>query len=230
MGHQGHLQDAWSGRYKSLPRDDHYIVSPGDQLLLRILKGKFIDGLSGNYEGQDVLEVGCGEGRNLVTCGLLGMNLHGCDIGDDIIEKAAHRLNQWEMTAEFRDAPMEALPYEDESFDMVIAWKVIHYSGSEENMRKALAEFRRVLRPGGVLLIETTAPKSYLYENADTNGNLWTITRDEFRKGLTLYCFNDEAELKAKLETEFDEVLVGRTTDQIFGWVEDHYLAFAAKR
>jgi len=186
--------------------------------------------MSRDYEGKDVLEVGCGEGRNLVTCGLLGMNLSGCDIGADIVEKAAHRLGEWEMEADLRDGPMEDLPFEDASFDLVIAWKVIHYTGTDEKMARALSEFARVLRPGGRLLIETTGPLSYLLEGADIDGNLRTITRDEFRKGLTLYTFPTEDHMTQVLSTEFDEVLVGRTTDRLFGWVEDHYLAAALKR
>jgi SAM-dependent methyltransferase len=43
---------------------------------------------------------------------------------------------------------MTVLPYDDESFDYVLAWNVI-YHGDESVVRKTIEEIRRVLRPGG---------------------------------------------------------------------------------
>ena len=51
---------------------------------------------------------------------------------------------------ELRQANAEVLPFSDDAFDMVYSWGVLHHS---PNTAGALAEVRRVLRPGGQMKI-----------------------------------------------------------------------------
>ncbi len=100
----------------------------------------------------EVLEIGAGTGLNLshYPSGLERLVVsepeqHKADL---LLRKAA----DLDLQAEFVRASAEALPFEDNSFDTVVATLVFCTVGEPE---QAIAEVRRVLRPGGQwLLIE----------------------------------------------------------------------------
>ena len=111
---------------------------------------------------EEILDVGCGRGaillmaaQHLTTGHAVGIDLwkRRDQSGNSI--QAAERNAQLEGVAdrvELRTADMTALPFEDESFDLVISNLAIH--NVKRNKRyKAIGEAIRVLRPGGRLMI-----------------------------------------------------------------------------
>lgn len=99
-------------------------------------------------DGGHVADVGCGTG---VTTAILtghGCRVTGIDLSPNMIGEAG-RLNP---QLEFRIGSMTALDLADESVDGVCAWySVIHIP--DEDLDSVVAEFARVLRPGGHLLL-----------------------------------------------------------------------------
>jgi SAM-dependent methyltransferase len=109
--------------------------------------------LAGCPEGGDLLDVPCGFGRHAVPLARAGYKVVGVDRSQALIEEARRRGGgeRWPKLAraDYRD-----LPQADESFDAALnLFSSLGYFGDEEDTR-ALAEIRRVLRPGGRLLIE----------------------------------------------------------------------------
>ena len=108
-------------------------------------------------EGDRVLDVGCGTG--FATEGLLQhtQNVHGLDQSVHQLEKAWAKLGKHDPVSFYR-GDAERLPFEDDSFDVV--WS----SGSIEywpNPVVALREIRRVVKPGGqVLVVGPNYPES----------------------------------------------------------------------
>ena len=109
--------------------------------------------VAANRIGGKVLEVGVGTGISLPGYDR-NCRLHGIDISPQILEKARQRVKALGLTnvdaLDVMDA--EALPFEDESFDVVVAQYVITAIPDPE---RALDEFVRVLRPGGEIIITT---------------------------------------------------------------------------
>jgi ubiquinone/menaquinone biosynthesis C-methylase UbiE len=93
-----------------------------------------------------VLDVGCNAGELLCYCRALypAMRLAGVDVNSSILEKARNYLPD----ADFYAGGAESLPFADASFDCVTCIEVIEHIPSDLRAR-ALAEIRRVLRPGG---------------------------------------------------------------------------------
>ena len=109
--------------------------------------------LSGCPEGGDLLDVPCGFGRHAVPLARIGYHVVGVDRSQSLIDAAAARRGheRWPklMCADYRE-----LPQPDESFDGALnLFSSLGYFGDEEDTR-ALREIRRVLRPGGRLVIE----------------------------------------------------------------------------
>lgn len=110
--------------------------------------------LAGTPDGGDVLDAPCGFGRHSIPLARAGYRVTGADRSAPLIEEARRR-SQGERWPKWAVADYRELPMGDESVDLVInLFSSLGYLGDEQDTR-ALAEFRRVLRPGGRLVIET---------------------------------------------------------------------------
>ena len=99
-----------------------------------------------------VLELGAGTGffsLNLKLAGLVE-EVHVSDLSPGMVEAAKTNAERLGFTIEGRVADAESLPYEDDSFDLVVGHAVIHHIPDVE---AALREVVRVLRPGGRFVI-----------------------------------------------------------------------------
>jgi SAM-dependent methyltransferase len=95
------------------------------------------------------LDAGCGDGRYLAALDTeLPERVAGVDIAATIVETARSRLPR----ADLRQANIESLPFADGEFDLVLSSQVIEHV---LDARGAIRELRRVLRPGGRLVIST---------------------------------------------------------------------------
>jgi len=95
---------------------------------------------------RDVLEIGVGLGADHQKFAEAGARLWGLDLTERAIGHTGRRLARFGLTSTLRTGDAEALPFDDDSFDMVYSWGVIHHSPETP---RAAAEILRVLRPGG---------------------------------------------------------------------------------
>ena len=111
------------------------------------------------YRGRRVLEVGCGAGVDLARFAKGGADVTGVDIAGSAIDLARANFEQQGLRGDFRVANAEALPFPDDSFDLVYAHGVVQYT---RNDRQLIAECHRVLRPGGLALFQVYNRVSWL--------------------------------------------------------------------
>jgi len=95
-----------------------------------------------------VLEVGCGVGNNLWCVAREGFNVTGIDASPIAIDTARARLDREGLKAELLVGPFHPLPFNDNSFDLVIDRSAINCVSLAEG-KIAVSEVRRVLKPGG---------------------------------------------------------------------------------
>jgi 2-polyprenyl-3-methyl-5-hydroxy-6-metoxy-1,4-benzoquinol methylase len=99
--------------------------------------------------GERVLDVGCGEGRFMAELAAMGVEAVGVDVAEEPLRRA--RAARPDVEARLVDAA-GAWPLTDASFDAVWAGEVIEHVADTAGW---LSEIRRVLRPGGRLLVST---------------------------------------------------------------------------
>jgi SAM-dependent methyltransferase len=99
-----------------------------------------------------VLDFGCGCGRIARHwSGLAGPELHGCDYNPDVVAWCERNLPFMRMAENELDPPS---PYESGSFGLIYVLSVLTHL-DERRQRAWMEEFRRILRPGGVLVFTT---------------------------------------------------------------------------
>ncbi len=120
-------------------------------------------------DGESVLDVAAGTGlilADIVKINRTGLNA-GIDISSGMLQKARNRVQNTPARVELKQASAFAIPYPDAAFDLLINGYMFDLMPVEA-MPRILAEFRRVLKPGGRLVLmnmtEGERPGSHIYQ------------------------------------------------------------------
>jgi tellurite methyltransferase len=111
----------------------------------QLLKGRFDD-------CKTVLDAGCGGGRNLVYFLQNDYQVYGVDQSDeavDAVKQLSSMLSPQNPLDNFIVAGVEALPFADGLFDLVICSAVLHFAKDEQHFDDMVHSLWRVLKPGG---------------------------------------------------------------------------------
>lgn len=96
---------------------------------------------------KDVLEIGTGNGSHAQLLARHARSYAGIDITDYAVKSTSERMHRFGINnARILRMDAENMSFDDESFDYIWTWGVVHHSSNTEAI---LAEMRRVLRPGG---------------------------------------------------------------------------------
>ena len=101
------------------------------------------------HHGKKVLEIGVGAGTDHLQWARAGAHCYGVDLTAAAIETTRSHLAHYGFTSELQRVDAETLPFDDEFFDVVYSWGVIHHS---EHPERIIAEIKRILKPGGLFL------------------------------------------------------------------------------
>jgi ubiquinone/menaquinone biosynthesis C-methylase UbiE len=111
--------------------------------------------------GKDVLDAACGTGYGIEILASTGARaVTGVDLDTSAVKDAESRYGDYAEA--ILEGDLHDLPLEDASFDAVVCFEAIEHL---ENAGRALAELRRVLRPGGTLIVSSPNPDVYLGGN-----------------------------------------------------------------
>lgn len=103
-----------------------------------------------DFNGKKTLEIGVGLGSDHQQLAEAGAILHGVDLTERAINHTRRRFELLNLESKLQVADAENLPFEDNSFDSVYSWGVLHHT---PNTEKAIQEVRRVLAKGGMAKI-----------------------------------------------------------------------------
>ena len=126
--------------------------------------------LAGDVEGLRILDAGCGAGPLTEALRLRGAVVSGFDVSARMVDLARQRVGD---DVDLRVADLSApVPYADDEFDVVVVSLALHYV---QDWASALAELRRVLTPGGRLLVSIIHP--FIYAVTYPEADYFTLTR-----------------------------------------------------
>jgi ubiquinone/menaquinone biosynthesis C-methylase UbiE len=111
-----------------------------------------------SFRNQDLLEIGYGQGTDLMEFAQRGARVTGVDLSPAHQRLAQQRFAISNRPATLLLADAESLPFPDESFDGVYSFGVIHHS---PNTQAIIDETHRVLRPGGRAILAVYHRRSF---------------------------------------------------------------------
>ena len=124
----------------------------------------------------DVLDIACGEGYGAHMLARTARRVVGVDLCTQAIEHASRRYIATNLT--FMAGACSAIPCADHSFDLVVSFETIEHLDQHEEMMR---EFKRVMRPAGLLLISSPDRRVYSEETGYANPfHVKELSKDEF--------------------------------------------------
>ncbi len=115
----------------------------------------------------DILEAGTGPGFLSILLAQMGHTVTGIDYTAEMLKKAKANAGDEGVSVRFLEMNTEELDFSDASFDLVVSrnltWNLPH-------PEKAYAEWMRVLRPGGKLLVFDANYYNFLYDEEARKG------------------------------------------------------------
>jgi ubiquinone/menaquinone biosynthesis C-methylase UbiE len=117
--------------------------------------------------GETVLDVAAGNGNATLAAARRWTDVVATDYVPALLERARKRAEAEGLRVEFREADAEALPFADESFDVVISTFGVMFTPDQD---KAAAELVRVCRRGGRIGLANWTPEGFIGQVFKTIG------------------------------------------------------------
>ena len=108
--------------------------------------------------GMKVLDVACGSGNLAIIAAQKGATVTGIDIADNLVEAAKQRADKLGLDIKFEQGDAEAMPYPDDSFDVVMTMFGAMFAPRPE---VAAGELVRVCKPGGTIAMANWTPTGF---------------------------------------------------------------------
>lgn len=125
--------------------------------------------------GLDVLDCACGEGYGSRLLADTAASVTGVDVSADAVAHARRRYPGDRI--EFVEGDALSLPFDDDRFDAVVSFETLEHLAEHDAL---LAEFRRVLRPDGFVLLSSPDRKTYSDDTGFVNEfHVKELYRDE---------------------------------------------------
>ena len=117
----------------------------------QLLRGRIVSGMN-------VLDAGCGSGRNLIFLMRAGFDVWGVDESEEAIaavQRLATELTPRVPPRRFRVERVESMSHDTDSMNVVISSAVLHFARDASHWMAMVREMWRVLAPGGILFVRT---------------------------------------------------------------------------
>jgi tellurite methyltransferase len=115
--------------------------------------------------GGVILDVGCGVGRHVLYLGKHGFQVAGVDISPSGVKMAQAMCAEQGIVLDGRVSDMTTLPWPDQYFDAALSTSTIHHQ-LRAGIVQTLTEVWRVLKPGGVFLVDLLNTDTITYQTS----------------------------------------------------------------
>jgi SAM-dependent methyltransferase len=147
-------------------------------------------------DGNRLLDIGCGAGRNASPLADIGWNVVGTDLSWPMLSAAAERSREARSgRLHVVLAPMDCLPLGDRRVNMVVAHGIWNLARSAAQFRRAVSEAARVANPGAALFVFTFSRHTLPPQTQSLPGEPFVFTQFSGEP----QCFLTETQLIAEL-------------------------------
>jgi SAM-dependent methyltransferase len=119
---------------------------------------------AGELKGEKILDIGCGNGRNLRHAAKLGHDSYGIEISEEAVNQLQEDFNEEGLSAKVKKGSFYDLPYEDGEFGCVMSINTFQFN-DWKGAEKSFQEASRVLKNNGLFLLSIRSTSRDLPEN-----------------------------------------------------------------
>ena len=138
------IKDYWNWRSVSYGHDEDKSIAIADRW------ESIINELAVGAPGRRALDIGTGTGQLAVYLARAGFDVTGIDLAENMISHAAQYAAGQKLFIDFKAGDAEALDFGCDSFDAIVSRNLLW---TLPKPHRALREWRRVLKPGGTLIV-----------------------------------------------------------------------------
>lgn len=111
-----------------------------------------IENMTKNFRDGKILEIGCGNCRNLLDFAKADFDCYGIDFSSEMLKYAKEYCKKHKIKVKLKKARAEKLPFKKEYFDYILCIATLHHLNKKEQ-EKSVKEMNRVLKHGGLAFI-----------------------------------------------------------------------------
>jgi len=180
------IQNGWEKYYRKHPDTNRHIFHEDAKRLHLLFQTEQVDQL---------LDLGCGDGRHLKYFSQRGYHVYGFDISPSALHSAEDWLLADGISAELACGDITDLPWSPEFFDAIVSVQVLNH-GYHQDIQSAIQETFRILKPGGwFFLCLQTGPPPDPAKNPSIKiiaPETYVIISGDKEVGVPHYCFSED--------------------------------------
>ena len=168
-----------------------------------------------------LLEYAFGSGCNTIHLLKCGYKISGIDVSSNWVKKTKERIKKLNNIKQqpnllLLDPTKAQLPFNENSFDYIVAMSVLSLLGSEKKVKNLFREFIRILKPKGRIIIDINDHQSEFSQNKkEIEKNVFLAKPVD--KEVACYCLKNEEEFSRLVEDFFDIKDLGFSSHKVFG-------------
>ena len=164
----------------------------------------FFENYSNEFPNQKVLDLGCGNGRNLRYIAKEGLDAYGMDISDTALKQLKNDFENEGLETHLAQGSFYAIPFQQDSFGSLICINVLQHNdwaGAE----RSFAEMSRVMHEGGYALVTVRSVQHDIPERStilDDTGVTF-IPSEGSKEGIKIHHYSQEEIERLAKENNF---------------------------
>lgn len=220
-------KENWSNQYQKHIKKQVYPT----EWVVRTIAGGAYPNLKldkGLYIGKKILDMSCGDGRNLQLLLDMGFEVYAAEISEEIISPLKNKYPHVKFAVGLNNKQ----PFENKYFDYILSCSACYYLEADTNFQDNLNEIVRILKPDGYFFGNIPDLTNSVVSNAivdDLGAAL--ITNDPFnlRNNYRFQVYSNKNDLTKALSFVFKNISIGSFIEDFYGLTVSGYM-FVAQR
>jgi SAM-dependent methyltransferase len=217
-----HQAKNWANQYKKTKNNPVYPT----EWVIRTVAGAnypFFKYNKDNYKGKKILDISCGDGRNLQLLINLGFDVYATEISDETVSSLKKRFPNIEFSVGFNHHHI----FPDDFFDYALACGSLYYLEQNTCFKDNLKEINRILKPDAIIFANVPTKDTYVLKDAIHNNNgEYLIMKDphNLRNGYRWQVANSKEEVERLFSPYLNLIACSRLEDDYFGYLISNYI------